>query len=81
MEAGDLKKIQRLYQFYVTSYGKNGKVYKRGPYWRGSGTYDGIQYTIYIGKVLPPELKKLLDRRVEIKGAKRYHWPKKVNSR
>ena len=76
MKDGDLKKIQRVYQYYVTTY-KNGKTYRRGPYWRGYGTYDGIAYTIHIGKELPPELQKLIDKRVEVKGAKRYNWPKK----
>jgi len=75
MKEGDFKKIQRVYQFTVTTE-KNGKIYKRGPYWRGSGTYNGIPYTIYIGKELPPELQKLLDKRVERKGRKLYNWPK-----
>ncbi len=78
MKDGDLKKIQRVYQYYSTTR-KNGKAYTRGPYWRGSGTYNGIQHTIHIGKELPPELQKLLDDRVEIKGAKRYKWPKTIN--
>ena len=73
MKDGDLKKIQRVYKYYVKTT-KNGKSYKRGPYWRGSGTFNGISYTIHIGKVLSPELKKLLKGRREIKGAKRYSW-------
>lgn len=76
MKEGDFKKIQRVYQYFSTTE-KNGKIYKRGPYWRGSGTYNGIPYTIHIGKVLPPELQKLLDERVEITEAKRYSWPRK----
>ncbi len=74
MKDGDLKKIQRVYQYYVTTH-KNGKAYKRGPYWRGSGTYNGIQYTVHIGKQLPTELQKLLNNRVERKGVKVYNWP------
>jgi len=73
MKDDDIKKIQRVYQYSVTTH-KNGKTYKRGPYWRGSGTYNGIPYTIHIGKELPHELEKLLRNRVEIKGAKRYKW-------
>lgn len=80
MKEGDLDKIQRVYQYSVTTY-KKGKAYKRGPYWRGSGSFKGIPYTIHIGKELPPELKKLIDGRVMIKGAKRYTWPKKVQRR
>ena len=77
MKEGDLKKIQQVYKYYVTTH-KKGKTYKRGPYWRGSGTYDGIHYTIHIGKDLPQELQKLLDDRVERKGVKVYNWPRPV---
>jgi hypothetical protein len=74
LKHGDMEKIQRVYQHYVTTH-KKGKTYKRGPYWRGSGTYNGIQYTIHIGKELPTELQKLLENRVERKGVKVYKWP------
>lgn len=74
MKHGDLEKIQRVYQYYVKTHEK-GKTYTRGPYWRGSGRYNGIPYTIHIGKELPLELKKLLDDRVERKGVKAYNWP------
>lgn len=75
MRKGVLDKIQRVYQYYVTTY-KKGKVYKRGPYWFGCYREKGKEFTVHIGKALPDELGKLLKERIKLPGDKKFTWQK-----
>ncbi|MBA7702149.1 hypothetical protein ES703_110906 [subsurface metagenome] len=69
-----MRKIKRVYQFWVKYKTKNG-VKSTGPYWRGEYTENGRQISVYIGKELPDSLRFLLDGRFKRPGYEGYTWP------
>ncbi len=74
MKRGVLRKIRRVYQYWVKQKSKDG-VKRTGPYWRGSYTEENKEVSVYIGKKLPDSLMYLLDGRYKRPGCKEYTWP------
>ncbi|MBA7611026.1 hypothetical protein ES703_18242 [subsurface metagenome] len=74
MKRGVLRKIRRVYQYWVEEKTKAG-VKRYGPYWRGSYYENGRERTVYIGKEVPGGLRYLLDGRYRRPGYEEYTWP------
>jgi len=74
MKRGVIRKIQRVYQYWV-NYSTLGAVKRCGPYWRGSYYENGKERTVYIGKELPDSLMCLLEGRYKRSGYEDYTWP------
>jgi len=54
---------------------KAGKTLSQ-PYWYGCYQENGKTVTIYIGKELPKELKRLINKRYKKPGYRNYTWPR-----
>lgn len=74
MRRGVLRKIRRVYQYWVNYKTLDG-VKRTGPYWRGSYTEGNKEVSVYIGKELPDSLRYLLDGRYKRPGYSGYTWP------
>ena len=74
MKKSVLRKIRRVYQYWVKQESKDG-VKRTGPYWRGSYTEGNKEVSVYIGKELPDSLRYLLDGRYKRPGYETYTWP------
>ncbi|MBA7535683.1 hypothetical protein ES705_27941 [subsurface metagenome] len=74
LQKGDLPFIKRVYKLGIPATNKKGEV-KEYWYWYGSYSKDGVTYMLYIGKVLPEQLRRLLVGRVWNPKSKTYYWP------
>jgi len=74
MRKSVLRKIQRVYQYWV-NYSTQGGAKRCGPYWRGEYREKGRSISVYIGKELPDSLGYLLHGRYKRPGYNQYTWP------
>ena len=75
MTPAQSRKIKRLYQ-RSRQRTVQGQPRTYGPYWIGQWDQDGKSKHVWIGKKLPPSLKRLLQGKHKREGLKTYHWPR-----
>ena len=70
-----IPRIVRVDKKEIPRKGKRG-IRHSGPYWYGYYRENGRTVTVYIGKELPKQLERLINKRYRKPGFKQYTWPR-----
>ena len=70
-----IERVTRLSKAYVSRMTKHGSTLD-GPYWYGWYQENGKPKKVYIGRELPKELKRLIQKRYRRRGHRNYTWPR-----